>query len=531
MKALTSASVAFKLSGDFHINALQHEYLMYTIERNLDKAALKQYDLIIIGGGIYGITLAYVASQLGMNNLLIEGRDFGWSTTYNHLRTVHGGLRYLQSLDLVRFRESVSERQWFLKNFPGLVKPLPCLMPLYRNGPYRPSVFKIALLLNDVLSLSRNKGVMPEQELENGSVLSADNVVSLFPLVDKKGLKGGAVWYDGGMPSSQLLITGILEAACRMKTSALNYVEAESIVIENGQASGVRAKDQESGKHFTFQGARIINATGPRVRAFAAEFDDDDPSLFQYSIAWNVLFRRPALSPYSLAIKPKRPGSSMYFIHGFNGQIMGGTVHSPWEGPTDNPQPSDQEIAAYIDDLNLTVPGLRLRRREVQHIYSGLLPAREQGTAKLANRAVIKDHGACGGPKGIYSVSGVKFTTARLVAEQTLKKIFPDLGLKPALAAPAHSNASKAHPGIFAYDWQPDEQDDSWKEKLLKIITNQAVLHLDDLIIRRTTLGDNPDRAMAIAPQVAKLFSWDQEQQAREIKQLRQYFQNRCGVS
>ncbi|MBM9512986.1 FAD-dependent oxidoreductase [Desulfogranum marinum] len=501
---------------------------MATITREPRLATQTHYDLIIIGGGIYGVALAYTASQMGLTNLVIEKKDFGWSTTYNHLRTVHGGLRYLQTLDLHRFKESVAERHWFLKEFPGLVRPLPCLMPLYGNGPYRPSVFKMALLANDFLSRKRNESVAPGQELNNGQVISPEQVVNFFPQVDREGLKGGAVWYDGGMPFSQLLIMEMLQRACANKTTALNYMEAEDIVASKQKVCGVKCRDQETGAFLEFKSPRIVNATGPWCRDLAAKFHDDDPDLFKYSIAWNVLFDRPALSDHSLAIKPKRPNSSMYFVHGFNGRLMGGTIHSPWDKVCDNPQPSLQDVAAYIDDLNLTVPGLKLKQKDVLQIYSGLLPAQEQGTAKLANRPIIKDHGASGGPQGIYTVSGVKFTTARLVAEQALRTIFPHFKKDAAQPDFASSIQSPAEPdGLFSYDWYPEAGDEQWQERLSRIICNQSVHHLEDLILRRTTLGDNPHRALDIAPRITALFPWDAERKKQELENMTTYFQSR----
>ena len=404
-------------------NCAGYDKVMTTLIRDLKGAAEQSYDLIILGGGVYGVSLALEAAMRGLKNLLIEKKDFGWATTYNHLRTVHGGLRYLQSMDLPRFFESVGERRWFLQNFPGLVQPLPCLMPLYGQGVYRPPVFRAALALNDLLSWQRNHGVAAEQKLPAGKVLNPAEVVEIFPDVDQGGLLGAALWYDAAMPSSQLLIMAMLSRACAAGGTALNYVSAEQVLIEDGQVRGVQCRDMESGQELNFRAPCLINATGPACREFAATFSVDDPSLFKYSIAWNVLFDRPALSRYSLALKAKRPGCPMYFIHGFNGRIMGGTVHAPWPGNT-KPEPAEEELAAYIADLNLAVPGLNLKRDEVLHVYAGLLPAREQGSNRLAVREVIRDHRAHGGPKGAYSVSGVKFTTARLVAEKTLGQIF-----------------------------------------------------------------------------------------------------------
>lgn len=496
---------------------------MHAIVRDPGLAAQKSHDCIIIGAGVYGIALALQATRLGLTCLLIERNDFGGSTTFNHLRTVHGGLRYLQNLDLPRFFESVSERRWFLREFPGLATPLPCLMPLYGNGPYRPPVFRIALALNDLLSLGRNRGVAPGQELPAGRVVDASEVARLFPQVDRQGLQGGAVWYDGGMASPQLLVMEMLKRACDAGATALNYLEAKELIVEEQTVKGVHCLDQESGAMHTFRSEVIINAAGPSCRAFAATFDRDRPELFRASLAWNVLFNRPALAAHSLAIRPKRPDSRMYFVHGFNGLIMGGTIHAPWSGGPD-PMPTAEEVTAYIDDLNLTVPGLNLQPNDVLQIYPGLLPARELGSAKLAVREVIHDHGANGGPKGAYSLSGVKFTTARLVAEKTLKLIFPGQRSRPTTAAAPKNAAAE---GLFPFGWLPEATDSTWRERLQRIIRQEAVCHLDDLLLRRTSLGDNPLRAVAAAADIALLFDWDEPRRAEEVHRLIEFFRRR----
>ncbi|MGI6639678.1 MAG: FAD-dependent oxidoreductase [Desulfobulbus sp.] len=498
---------------------------MTTFPRQPRRAAGQHYDLIIIGGGIYGIALALEASQRGLRNVLLEQKDFGWATSYNHLRTVHGGLRYLQNLDLHRFFESVRERQWFLRHFSGLVSPLPCLMPLYGQGVYRPSVFRAALGLNDLLSWRRNHRVPAGQELPAGKVLDPAAVVGLFPGVDQDGLLGGALWYDAAVPSSQLLVMAMLHQACAAGTTALNYLRAEQVLLEDGQVRGLLCRDEENGEQLTFHGTCLVNAAGPWCRELAATFAADDPDLFRYSLAWNVLFDKPALSAHSLALRPKRPGSPMYFVHGFNGQIMGGTVHSPWPANT-TPEPDEEALAAYLADLNLTVPGLHLERKDVLHVYAGLLPAREQGSAKLAVREVIKDHGKQGGPQGAYTVSGVKFTTARLVAEKTLQKIFPTRSVLVQTGADAAggSDLFSAATGEFPGEWHPDMAESTWQENLRAIIAQQAVVHLDDLILRRTTFGDHPRKALQLAPLLAQLFPWDEQRRQEEIERVQACF-------
>ncbi len=490
------------------------------MKRDIKTAAGTKYDVIVVGGGIYGAALVWNAVRMGLRVLLVEKGDFGSATTFNHLRTVHGGLRYLQSLDMPRFFESTRERRWFMKMFPSLTRPLPCLMPLYGNGPYRPSVFHVALGLNNALSCGRNAGVQKEQQLDSARVISAEEVVARFPLVDRDGLKGGAVWYDGGMPSPQLVIMALLNNACEQGATALNYLEGTKLLEEEGRVRGLRCRDNETGSTFDFQSDVVINATGPWCREFAASFSKDDEELFRYSIAWNVLFNRKPLSTHSLALKAKRPGSRMYFVHGFHEKMMAGTIHAPMKKRCDHPVPGADEVAAYIDDLNLCVPGLHLKAEDVQHIYAGMLPVQVQGSVKLAARAIVRNHGENGGPQGAWSVSGVKFTTARLVAEKMLQQIFSKQVLPSSESAPIECNKDCLFPlgGDFA-----QEGDSGWKEQLQRIIEQQAVVHLDDLLLRRTTIGDNPQTAVALAEDVCQLFNWDGARKVEELERVKEY--------
>jgi len=129
---------------------------MAEIRREVNQCAHEHFDLIIVGGGVYGIMLALESGFCNKHSLILETNDFASATSFNHLRTLHGGLRYLQSMDLPRFFESVQERQWFFVHFPDFVKILPCIMPLYDKGVRRKSILRFALKLNDLFSKNRN---------------------------------------------------------------------------------------------------------------------------------------------------------------------------------------------------------------------------------------------------------------------------------------------------------------------------------------------------------------------------------------
>lgn len=506
---------------------------MARIVRDPGGAVHADYDLIIIGGGIYGAMLSLESSMLGLKSLLLERDDLGEHTSYNSLRIIHGGLRYLQTLDLHRFRESVQERRWFLKTFPGLVKPLPCLMPLYGCGLKRPSIFKWALLINNFLSRKRNEDVPLEQHLGDGGVIPAKKILQLFPEVDQKGLLGGAVWYDACMPDSQRILMQIFLWACDAGATLLNYTEAITLMTEGNKVTGVRARDQETGDEYQYKAAVVINAAGPWCRKIATMFHRDEPSLFRPSLAFNVLLDRAALSSHALAVAPKKPGSRTYFLVPWKGRIMAGTGHEQRKTVSRYPKPTDEYLQAFISDLNMAIPDFNLTEKDIIHIYAGLLPVTEEGGTTLSVREVIFDHSQDGGPEGLYTVSGVKFTTSKLVARKTLQLIFPNLNnLINENTNFYYSNDNiERKESVFDSTWLPKDEDVEWKRQLTTLINNESVLHLDDLLIRRTSLADNLDRVENILPALSSLFNWEetrwQKEQERFDTKLTRNIKNR----
>jgi glycerol-3-phosphate dehydrogenase len=487
---------------------------MATIGRDVSGAAAAQFDLIIIGGGIYGVMLALEAGRRGKRPLLLEKDDFGGATSLNHLRTVHGGLRYLQALDLPRFFESVGERRWFLANFPALVHVLPCLMPLYGRGLKRAEIMRAALLLNDILGLKRNSGVCAAKRLGQGKVVGKRFTREAFPQVDRRGLQGSALWYDAAMPEHQRLLMEILRWACGLGASALNYVEAQGLLLHHGRVQGVLTHDGLGGQDVEFRAPVVINAAGPWSRQLAQKFDQDYPRLFNRRLLlFNILFRRKALSAYALALVPPHRPDHTYFVHNWKDRLLAGTGEIPVTADDENPQPRPEDIAAFIADMNDAVPDLSLSEKDIEHVYAGILPA--TAACKLAGREVILAHEEHQGPAGLFSVSGVKYTTSRQVAEKALKKVFP--GSRPRKISPPE--AANSGRWFFDYEWRPPA---AWDANDLKpLVEEEAVVHLEDLLFRRTGLGENRRRALDLLPRLRPLFPWNDLRWQQECSRLK----------
>jgi glycerol-3-phosphate dehydrogenase len=228
--------------------------------------------------------------------------------------------------------------------------------------------------------------------LPGGRILDASETAAVFPNVNRQGLRGGALWHDAVMLSPERVLIEMLRWAGAGGASALNYVEAERLIVEDGEVRGVGACDRLSGERLVFRSPCAINAAGPWCQSLAAQMDRRGPELFHPALAFNLLLDRPAIAEVAVAIEPKRRGARMYFVLPWRGRMLAGTFHAPAANGVTEARPTGEQVAAFLDDLNAAVPGLGLRRGDVVQIYAGLLPARREGDAEPASRERIHDH-------------------------------------------------------------------------------------------------------------------------------------------
>src|SRR6476620_6572252 len=140
--------------------------------RDLDRLTQKRFDLVVVGGGIYGLFAVWEACRRGLKVCLLEKGDFMGATSSNSLRIVHGGLRYLQHLDFIRMRESIRERRFLMTLAPEFIGALPFVVPTFGWGLRGPTVLKTAMILNDLISMDRNRGVQPQNRIPRGSLIT-----------------------------------------------------------------------------------------------------------------------------------------------------------------------------------------------------------------------------------------------------------------------------------------------------------------------------------------------------------------------
>lgn len=458
------------------------------IKREPAAAAERIFDLVVIGAGIHGAASALEAARRGLNVLVIDRSDFGGETSWNSLRVLHGGLRYLQSLDLARFRESVRAQSWYVREFPTLVKPLACLMPLYGDGLRRPVALRPVLVLNELLR--RLWSSKDERDRIPGSrVLNGDEVRERFPGVRTTGLRGGALWYDAYLPQPQRVLIEMLRRVAAHGGAVLNYVEATGwIVDDEGQIGGVHVRDCLANTELTLRGRTVLNCAGP----WAGELDDTAHPTgkrgYAPSLAFNLLLDWPLDSDATVAVEPAGGGRT-YFLHPLGSRTLAGTYHAPAEIP--GTLPTEEQILDFLGDLSAALPGFGVTRDEVLRILPGTLPAKRAGTDKLATRELLIDAAAGGGPHGLFTLVGVKYTTAPVAAKRAIdrivKRCFP--GAPKASCDNESEPEPRAVPSWPAFARGSRDEPERARALVRSIVEEESVTSVDDLLLRRSDWG------------------------------------------
>lgn len=386
----------------------------------------ENHDLIIAGGGIHGLVLALMAAEQGLRPIVFDSGQPGKATSAAWFGILHGGLRYLQTLDVGRLRESVRARRWFMQRFPDLMRPLPFLMPLYDQGLKRAEVFRLAFLMDAALTIDRNLGVPPALRLSAGQVQSTRDVEEQFPEVRRSDLRSGARWYEVVALDSEALMAELIAKAVAAGVEIRAGARVTGALHDAGNIAGVTVEDQSTGQHTSHLSARVVNAAGPWSGTLARRLDPGAPALFHPALGFNLMLDRPPPSEIGLSLSPPEKGGAMLFVYPKDGKTFAGTWYAARDDASaarGDISPSDREIADFLAALNACVPGFAVEPRHVIGISAGLLPARAAGSTDLASSDAVLDHGRHGGPAGLYSLAGIKYTTAPEVARKLLKLI------------------------------------------------------------------------------------------------------------
>jgi len=457
-------------------------------------------DLLVIGGGITGAGILLEAARRGLTALLVEQRDFAWGTSSRSSKLVHGGLRYLAEGRLRLTRESVREREALLRDAPGLVEPQGFAFPDYGSGARKRRSFLAGLAVYDLFAGRREP-----------HWLDAEDFQMLAPNIRRDALRGGIRYLDAKTDDARLVLRVLDEAACH-GAEARNYVALESLLRSNGRVAGARLRDVRSGAVGEVAARVVVNATGAWACGLAGQ--GGAPRLRPLRGSHLVLpaWRLPLAQAVSL-------------MHPADGRPV---FAFPWEGvtlvgTTDVDHADDLALEARItraefdylmEALRTQFPQLGLEDGDVLATYAGVRPVLDSGRQGAPSKET-REHLVWSEP-GLVAVTGGKLTTFRAIALDTLRHVArqlpgwqADLAPRPvfALRAPPqgprgvaqailerlagrhgrHAQALVDAAGAGELEPVPGTLT-PWAE-LRWSARSEAVLQLEDLLLRRTRLG------------------------------------------
>ena len=548
------------------------------MKRELSRLADSTFDVAVVGGGIYGAAVAREASLRGLAVALVEKGDFAGATSSNSHKIVHGGLRYLQHADFSRIRESIRERSALLRIAPHLVSVQSFLMPTYGHGLRGREALFGALALNELVSFDRNRGLDRARWIPPGRMVSASECLKLAPGIPEEGLTGGALWYDGLLLDSERVVVAFLCSAAERGAALANYAAATAPLVRGGRVEGLRVRDALSGGELDLRARAVVDAAGPwsleGAMPGAAPPRSDDVSLAK---AINLVLP-PIVGDHGVGVGRRyrdtgsrvRSDRRLFFLVPWRGATLAGTTYLPYEGTADGLVVTEQEIETFIQEICLAYPSARLSRTDVRMVHAGLVPVTGQRPAaadvELATRFQIRDHA-----DGMLTVTGVKYTTARGVAEAAVDRIAAALGSaerrpssddvpvyggefeggidryveREAAEAPAGVSAQAIRHWVAAHGSRYREvmalgaEDPRWRSPIAEgtevtgadivhAIRHEMAITLADVVLRRTGLGSvgHPgEPALHAAAEIAsRELGWDEARVRLELASVRRRF-------
>jgi glycerol-3-phosphate dehydrogenase len=410
------------------------------MKRTLNNLTARNFDVLVVGGGIHGVFAAWDAALRGLSVGLIERGDFGSVTSQNSLKIIHGGLRYLQDGNPQRVRVMARERSVWMKIAPHLIHPLPCLMPSSKKLSRSRLALGVALKLNDLLSFDRNRFADPEKFIQAGKTVSAQECARMLPGYDISGVTGAAVWNDGQIYNSERLVLEFVLSAAQAGAEIANYVEAVRFLKEGESVTGVQARDVLSGQLFDIQSKVVINCTGAWINPLLESIPTNPPVKpeFGLSVALDVIVDQ-VWPKYAAGIPSHPTGnkrSQMLFIVPWRDKSIIGTWHIPWPHSPDSFSLDEATVQEFITEINSAHPSLGLTLNDIHHVNWGFLPVNitesQSNHVKLMRDSKVVDHQVENGVAGLMSIIGVKYTTARASAEKAVDLAIKKIGLPPA---------------------------------------------------------------------------------------------------
>ncbi|MCX4668465.1 glycerol-3-phosphate dehydrogenase/oxidase [Streptomyces sp. NBC_01381] len=367
------------------------------------------YDLLVIGGGILGISTAWHAAQSGLRVALVDAGDFAGATSSASSKLLHGGLRYLQTGAVKLVAENHFERRAVSRQVaPHLANPLTFYLPVYKGGPHGAAKLGAGVFAYSALS-AFGDGV--------GHLLSPSKAAQDVPELRTDNLKAVAVYGDDQMNDSRMALMTV-RAAVEAGASVLNHAEVTGLRFTKGRVTGAELKDRMSGDEFGVNARLVLNATGPWVDHLRKMENPDAAPSIRLSKGAHLVLKRTA--PWKAALATPIDKYRITFALPWEDMLLLGTTDEVYEGDPADVKVTEADTAQILDEAAFSIRDQQLSRDLITYSFAGLrvLPGGPGDTSKAKRETVVTE-----GAGGMLSVAGGKWTTFRHIGRTVMKKL------------------------------------------------------------------------------------------------------------
>jgi glycerol-3-phosphate dehydrogenase len=516
-----------------------------------------EHQVLIVGGGVVGAGVALDAATRGLTVGLLEARDFGAGTSSRSSKLIHGGLRYLEQLNIGLVREALTERALLLQRIaPHLVRPVPFLFPFTHHG-WERAYIGAGVSMYDLLGVTRGqvRGLPLHRQLTRRSALR------LAPALRKSALTGGLQYWDAQVDDARYVID-LIRTAAGYGARIASRTQVTGFLREGERVTGVRAVDLESGAELRIRAQQVVNATGVWTDEIQAMVGGRGSINVRASKGTHLVVPRDRIQSRT-GIIVRTPFSVLFVIPWGRHWIIG-TTDTEWTLSKAHPAASRADIDYLLSQVNrvLAVP---LTHDDVQGVYAGLRPllaGESESTSKLS-----REHTVAHPVPGLVMIAGGKYTTYRLMARDAVDAVAH--GLDDKVAASCTDQIPLAGADGFQALWNSRHAiartsglhvariehllrrygslvsevlgmvaadpglaaplagaDDYLRVEAVYAVTHEGARHLDDVLSRRTHISiETWDRGLSAADEVAELMAgpmrWQPEQVTRELENYR----------
>jgi glycerol-3-phosphate dehydrogenase len=518
------------------------------MQRDFKSIANKDYDVIVVGGGIVGAGVARDTTLRGLNTLLLEKEDFGYGTTSRSTRLIHGGLRYLRQLEFGLVRQDLSEREVLLRIAPHLVHPLTFLIPI--SSTFFNFVMLMGVILYDLISFDKT--------LPNHKYLNKKKTLEQEPGMKVNNLQGSYVYYDCQVPYPERLNLETALSAAENGATVVNHARVTKLLKEGNRITGVEVRDEISGETLQAKGKLVVNAAGHWVDQVKEMVFQNKPPYLLRTKGIHIII--PKVSNNALVLFSPTD-SRLFFVIPWEGFSLVGTTDTVYTDNLDAVCATNEDVKYLVEGLHLAYPDVKIE--DVYYTTAGLRslalkPGKKASDTSRSHELI--DHKKKDSLEGMVTILGGKITAYRAVARDAADMVSRKLGNKARCTTGNNTLPGAPALGQEEIDWLvkkeclPEEvitnlahlygsrcrkvldlikQDERGKNQIISggpdiiaqiwyAVKEEYCLTVSDFMIRRSALGFRKDQgidaAKVVATEMKGMLNWSEAELSHQTE-------------